>query len=127
MRKFKACAVREENATGIGLVECVNDGDTVAIHSIFYDTRLSNRDTYVNALEHLLAQLDDEEPVILRTALMTDKHVWRAPYQPQVKSRGERYRYEPFNEPLQLAKDGIKRKNSICEELGVTENAEANE
>jgi hypothetical protein len=121
-RCFKACAIREPNATGIGIVEYVEGGATVSIHSLYYPTKLSNKDTFQAVIYHVMYEVGPDDVVMLRTSLgLRDKREWRRGYN-RLNVRGAQYRPHAFEEPLTLAGDAIKRGTTIQERFeGVSE------
>jgi hypothetical protein len=117
-RRFKACAIRETEGTGLGIVEYIDDGQTVGIHSLYYPTKLSNKDTFTETIKHVLAQVDTDDIVILRTSIyIKNKREWARSFGDRLITMSESYKSHAFEEPFMLAGDAIKRKSTICELL----------
>jgi hypothetical protein len=116
-RKYKAVAVREETATGIGIVRYLPEpsfkgGKTLEIYSIYYPDKLTNKQTFISVCQ----AINETEPYLLRTALMRTRPNWAALY-PQAIVQSESFRIGAHGEALDLAKDAIRRKSSIHENL----------
>lgn len=116
VRRFKAVAIREESETGIGIVEYEPSGETISLDSVYYPSRLSNRDTYVNTIKRIEMVTQLNEVVVLRTSSMQSKPKWRRHFT-NVRGKSEWFKAEAFGECLDLAKDGIKRKTTVYEHL----------
>ena len=114
VRRYKAVAIREESQTTLGIVEHEREGETTAIHSLYYPTRLSNRDTFKEVEKQVAPQAEDAEGIaILKVSNMQRKKEWESS---QVKSSWKGYN-ENFDECKALAADAIKRQASICEKI----------
>ena len=120
IKRFKAVADRQAESTGVGIVEYVEGGETIAIHSLYYDQRLSNRDTYLSALKQVRKLTKPNDTVILRTAVMQNKPQWRKDHL-NIYGKGERFKPQAFGEPLDLALDAVRRKTTIHEQLNEME------
>ncbi|MBN9653876.1 hypothetical protein J0K78_06325 [Halobacillus sp. GSS1] len=119
-RRFKAVVDRQAESTGVGIVEYVEGGETIAIHSLYYDKRLSNRDTYLSALKRVEQLTKTDDTAILRTAVMQNKPQWRKDH-PNIYGKVERFKPQAFGEPLDLARDAILRGSTIHEQLNEME------
>ena len=115
VRRYKAVAIREESQTALGIVEHEREhNETIAIHSLYYQTRLSNRDTFKEVEKRVAPQAEDTEDIaILKVSNMQRKKEWELA---QVKSSWKGYN-ESFDECKELAEDAIKRQASICEKI----------
>jgi len=89
VKRYKAVAIREESQTAIGIVDHEREGETTAIHSLYYPTRLSNRDTFKEVEKRVAPQSEDAEGIaILKVSNMQRKKEWESS---QVKSSWKGY------------------------------------
>lgn len=116
-RQFKVTAIKADDSTGIGITEySYPTHDTTLIHSLYYDTRLSNRDIIVEACKVVSGYLDNGEYARIRTGGVHTRETWVKPYNPRVILKGHRYD-ERYKENKRLAEDALDRGTTIYEEM----------
>lgn len=118
-RKFRATAIREDNESAIGIEEytgTANDVEVLAIYSLYYPGKISNRDVCINIMQRISGLLGEGETATVRASNMKVKYSWRKAYEPQIDIRYEQYK-KGFNDVTALANDAFKRKSSVSEVL----------
>lgn len=120
IRKFKIAIDRRETATGIGIVE-YSRKETYYIASLYFDRKLTNKEAFQTAVEHVLAKQKPGERFIIRVTNTRAKYRpnW---YRKYFDDYNVWFKFEPswlsgFIEPFQLADDAIMRKTTITERL----------
>lgn len=122
IRKFRVTAIRQADCSGVGIEEYTGKGDDVeiiAIHSVFYPQRFSNRDLCIAVIQYVKSLLEPDEQAVIRCANMVAKRSWTLHYNPRITMRRESYR-AGFNDVYKLANDAIKRRGTITERLSET-------
>ncbi|ASN05307.1 hypothetical protein [Virgibacillus necropolis] len=116
LRRFRATAIRQDDCTGIGVVEENDNHETIAIYSVNIDGRLSNRETFKAIAELVKAEVNEGEIAKIKATSVQVKSAWLEPYRRQVIIRS--YRMTPdYKEVIQLAEDAAERKSSISEKF----------
>jgi len=121
-RKFRVTAIRQADCSGVGVEEYTGKGDDVgiiAIHSIYYQQRLSNRDLCIAVIQYVKSLLESVETAVIRASNMRVKYGWTKQYSPRISTRQESYK-AGFNDVYKLANDAIKRRGTITERLSET-------
>ncbi|MGM8212123.1 hypothetical protein ACLIBH_04920 [Virgibacillus sp. W0430] len=117
IRRFRADYIRGDSETGIGIVEMGAhwDNETIAIHSIYVDKRLSNRDASIVIFQRIYNELAEDEGAVLQM----NKYSYRKGYDKPYRNRLAVHHIETIRgRVLQanlLAKDAIERKSDIVE------------
>lgn len=117
VRKYKASSFKQDDRTAIGISEY--DGKTtIAIHSLYFPTKLSNRDIFINTVQHIERNINEDERVYLRLFYIQFTPSWKRPYSKYFVRREYGRKAIAYKEAMQLADDALKRESSICELFG---------
>ena len=121
-RRFRADYIKTDEGTGIGIVEYEGkhknynwELDVKAIHSLYVDQNISNRDTQVTIYQFISNQLADDEHAILQMNKFSRRQNHHLAYKNKISVHHiEYFRGRIFHARL-LADDAIKRKSDISE------------
>lgn len=116
-RKFRATGIRADDVTGLGITETDGKGRTIAIYSLYYPTKLSNKDMHDDICRVVRGLLDDGQQAMVNLGGLSAKYAWRKAHEPRIIVRGRQFdgRYDEVKE---LSEDAIERQTTIKEELG---------
>lgn len=122
IRRFRADYVRAAGGTGLGIVEYGGkhrkynwELEIRAIHSIYDENRISNRDAQVMVYQFIRNRLAEDEHAILQLNKFSRRQNYHLAYKNKINVfRIEYFRGRLFHAEL-LAVDAISRKSSISE------------
>jgi|SRR5690625_944586 len=115
---FKAAEHREGSSTGLGIIRYdVITGQTIQVLSLYYDSRLSNRDMFTEICKIILGEIAAEEQALIEYAGGRYKNHWKDHHKPRLLIVGKRYIEHRFGEVKALATDATERKNSIITDI----------
>lgn len=122
IRRFRADYIKTDEGTGIGIVEYGGkhrgynwELDVRAIHSLYVEQNISNRDSQVMIYQFISNQLADDEHAILQMNKFSRRQNHHLAYKNKISvHHTEYFRGRIFHARL-LADDAIKRKSDISE------------
>lgn len=116
-RRFKVYGLRTDEGSALGMIEHnKRSNEATAIYSLYYPTKLSNRDIFVDAMQVMIVNSESEEVLKMTTALY-GKYDWRRPYASRIRYVKAAHGSSIFTECRQLAEDALNRKETIIEKL----------
>lgn len=118
LRRFRADYIKTEEGTGIGIVEYASpqwDRETIAIHSLYVDKNISNRDASIVIFERVYNDLKEDQGAILQMSKFSFAKDWDKPYRQRMNvMKIETFRGRMYQAML-LAGDALRRKADISE------------
>lgn len=110
-RRYRADYYKSQEGTGIGIVEYGArwDAETVAIHSLFIDKNVSNRDASVVVFQTIYNELETGQFALLQMNKYSYRKEWDKPYRSRLRTQFiEATRGRVYHANL-LARDALKR------------------
>nr|WP_144922347.1 hypothetical protein [Paenibacillus bovis] len=120
LRRFRADFVFIEGHTGIGIAEYSpqwTSGETIAIWSLHYPRKISNKDAFVDILKTIDGELADDEQAIVQMNKYSERKNWHKPFIERVNVRFLTRVRGQMQEAELLAEDAAQRKTDIYERL----------
>lgn len=122
IRRFRADYIKTDEGTGVGIVEYNGkhrgynwELDVKAIHSLYVDQNISNRDAQATIYQFISNQLVDDEHAILQMNKFSRRQNHHLAYKNKISVYHiEYFRGRIFHANL-LAEDAIRRKSDVSE------------
>lgn len=116
-RYFRAAYVRNETATGIGIVEVKREygGSTIELQSLYIDRQWSNRDCCVTIFQNIRNRLANEQCARLLMHQFQRGNGHHDSFKSRLIVKGVPYGRGITYEAQLLAEDALRRKSDIVE------------